>query len=235
VHPELGTIEDFDRFVATARGLGLDVALDFAIQCSPDHPYVKAHPEWFFHRPDGSIKYAENPPKKYQDVYPVNFYTDDPASLWAEMKRVVDFWVAHGVTAFRVDNPHTKPVPFWEWLIREVQREHPEIVFLAEAFTRPKMMKALAKAGFTQSYTYFTWRNDKRELTDYIEDITSPPVAEYFRGNLWPNCTPRSRAAADPPSSCGSCSRPRCRRSTASTRATSCSRTCPRGRIPRSI
>jgi starch synthase (maltosyl-transferring) len=187
VHPELGTIEDFDRFVATARGLGLDVALDFAIQCSPDHPYVKAHPEWFFHRPDGSIKYAENPPKKYQDVYPVNFYTDDPASLWAEMKRVVDFWVAHGVTAFRVDNPHTKPVPFWEWLIREVQREHPEIVFLAEAFTRPKMMKALAKAGFTQSYTYFTWRNDKRELTDYIEDITSPPVAEYFRGNLWPN------------------------------------------------
>jgi starch synthase (maltosyl-transferring) len=187
VHPDLGTLQDFDDFVARAEQLGLDVALDFAIQCSPDHPYVKAHPEWFFHRPDGTIKYAENPPKKYQDVYPVNFYLDDPAPLWAEMKRLVEFWISHGVKAFRVDNPHTKPVVFWEWLIREVQREHPEIVFLSEAFTRPKMMKVLAKVGFTQSYTYFTWRNAKQEITEYLAEITSPPVAEFFRGNLWPN------------------------------------------------
>jgi starch synthase (maltosyl-transferring) len=187
VHPDLGTLADFDRFVARARALGLEVALDFAIQCSPDHPYVRQHPEWFFHRPDGTIKYAENPPKKYQDVYPVNFYGDDPAPLWQEMKRIVEFWVAHGVTTFRVDNPHTKPVRFWEWLIREVQGPHPEVVFLAEAFTRPKMMKVLAKSGFTQSYTYFTWRNEKTELQDYLIEITTTPVAEYFRGNLWPN------------------------------------------------
>jgi starch synthase (maltosyl-transferring) len=187
VHPDLGTLADFDRFVARARALGLEVALDFAIQCSPDHPWVREHPEWFFHRPDGSIKYAENPPKKYQDVYPVNFYGDDPRPLWQEMKRVVEFWIDHGVLTFRVDNPHTKPVKFWEWLIREVQATHPEVVFLAEAFTRPKMMKVLAKAGFTQSYTYFTWRNDKAELRDYLTEITTPPVAEYFRGNLWPN------------------------------------------------
>jgi starch synthase (maltosyl-transferring) len=187
IHPDLGTLQDFDAFVAKAARIGIDVALDFAIQCSPDHPYVREHPEWFFHRPDGSIKYAENPPKKYQDVYPVNFYGDDPAPLWAEMKRLVEFWIGHGVTAFRVDNPHTKPVRFWEWLIREVQRAHPGVVFLAEAFTRPKMMKALGKAGFTQSYTYFTWRNEKAELREYLEEITSPPVAEYFRGNLWPN------------------------------------------------
>jgi len=187
VHPDLGTLEDFDRFVAAATRRGLDVALDFAIQCSPDHPYVREHPEWFFHRPDGTIKYAENPPKKYQDVYPVNFYADDPAPLWEEMKRIVLFWVGHGVKTFRVDNPHTKPVAFWEWLIRDVQRRHPEVVFLAEAFTRPKMMKVLAKAGFTQSYTYFTWRTEKDELRAYLEEITTPPVAEYFRGNLWPN------------------------------------------------
>ena len=187
VNPELGTIEDFDDFVAKAGQLGLDVALDFAIQCSPDHPYVRQHPEWFFHRPDGSIKYAENPPKKYQDVYPVNFYGDDVAPLWAEMKRIVEFWISHGVKTFRVDNPHTKPVVFWEWLIREVQRHHPEVAFLAEAFTRPKMMKVLAKVGFTQSYTYFTWRNEKWDITQYLEEITTPPVAEYFRGNLWPN------------------------------------------------
>jgi len=187
VHPELGTLEDFDRFVARAAALGLEVALDFAIQCSPDHPYVREHPEWFFHRPDGTIKYAENPPKKYQDVYPVNFHGDDPLPLWQEMKRLVEFWVGHGVKTFRVDNPHTKPVRFWEWLIRGVQTVHPEVVFLAEAFTRPKMMKVLAKAGFTQSYTYFTWRNEKQELRDYLIEITAPPVAEYFRGNLWPN------------------------------------------------
>ena len=187
VHPDLGTLADFDRFVARARTLQLEVALDFAIQCSPDHPWVREHPEWFFHRPDGTIKYAENPPKKYQDVYPVNFYGEDPQMLWQEMRRVVEFWISHGVTQFRVDNPHTKPVRFWEWLIREVQTAHPEVVFLAEAFTRPKMMKILAKAGFTQSYTYFTWRNGKDELAAYLEEITGPPVAEYFRGNLWPN------------------------------------------------
>jgi len=187
VDPALGTLADFDRFVDRARGLGLEVALDFAIQCSPDHPYVREHPEWFFKRPDGTIKYAENPPKKYQDVYPVNFYGDDPRPLWDEMKRIVDFWIAHGVTTFRVDNPHTKPVRFWEWLIRAVKDDHPEVVFLAEAFTRPKMMRALAKAGFTQSYTYFTWRNHKEELIEYFEEITSPPVSEYFRGSLWPN------------------------------------------------
>jgi starch synthase (maltosyl-transferring) len=187
VHPDLGTLADLDRFVARAAELGLEVALDFAIQCSPDHPYVREHPEWFFHRPDGTIKYAENPPKKYQDVYPVNFYGADPWPLWQEMKRLVEFWIGHGVKTFRVDNPHTKPVRFWEWLIREVQAAHPDAVFLAEAFTRPKMMKVLAKAGFTQSYTYFTWRNDKPELAEYLTEITTPPVAEYFRGNLWPN------------------------------------------------
>jgi len=187
VHPDLGTLADFDRFVRRAHALGLEVALDFAIQASPDHPWVREHPEWFFHRPDGTIKYAENPPKKYQDVYPLNFYGEHPRTAWEEMKRVVEFWIGRGVTAFRVDNPHTKPVRFWEWLIREVQTAHPETVFLAEAFTRPKMMKVLAKAGFTQSYTYFTWRNAKPELQEYLTEITSPPVAEYFRGNLWPN------------------------------------------------
>ena len=148
---------------------------------------MREHPEWFFHRPDGTIKYAENPPKKYQDVYPVNFVGDDPGPLWQEMKGVIEFWIAHGVKTFRVDNPHTKPVRFWEWLIRAVQATHPETIFLAEAFTRPKMMKVLAKAGFTQSYTYFTWRNHKQELIEYFTEITRPPVADYFRGNLWPN------------------------------------------------
>jgi starch synthase (maltosyl-transferring) len=187
INPALGTLDDFDRFVERARRLGLEVALDFAIQASPDHPWVREHPEWFFHRPDSTIKYAENPPKKYQDVYPVNFHGEDPGLLWHEMRRLLEFWIGHGVLAFRVDNPHTKPVKFWEWLIRDVQTAHPEIVFLAEAFTRPKMMKALAKAGFTQSYTYFTWRNEKRELIEYFEEITRPPVSDYFRGNLWPN------------------------------------------------
>jgi starch synthase (maltosyl-transferring) len=187
IHPDLGTLEDFDRFVEAAGRRGLEVALDFAIQASPDHPWVQEHPEWFFHRPDGTIKYAENPPKKYQDVYPVNFAGDDPAPLWLEMKRVIDFWITHGVKTFRVDNPHTKPVRFWEWLIRAVQATHPETIFLAEAFTRPKMMKVLAKSGFTQSYTYFTWRNAKQELIEYFTEITTPPVADYLRGNLWPN------------------------------------------------
>ena len=187
VHPDLGTLEDFDRFVEAARRLRLEVALDFAIQCSPDHPWVHEHPEWFFHRPDGTIKYAENPPKKYQDVYPLNFLCPDPVPLWQEMRRILEFWIAHGVRAFRVDNPHTKPVKFWAWLIGEVQGAHPDVIFLSEAFTRPKVMKALAKAGFTQSYTYFTWRNEKGELTDYLAEITTSPVADYFRGHLWPN------------------------------------------------
>src|SRR5262245_1381344 len=187
VHPDLGTLEDFDRVVAAAARPGLELALGFAIQASPDHPYVQAHPEWFFHRPDGTIKYAENPPKKYQDVYPLNFYGADPEPLWQEMRAVVEFWIEHGVRTFRVDNPHTKPVRFWEWLIREIHAEHPDVIFLAEAFTRPKMMKVLAKAGFSQSYTYFTWRNDKAELTEYFTEITRPPVSDYFRGNLWPN------------------------------------------------
>ena len=187
VHPDLGTLDDFDRFVARARQLGLEVALDLTIQCSPDHPWVREHPEWFFHRPDGTIKYAENPPKKYEDVYPVNFLCADPRPLWEEMRRVLEFWIGHGVHTFRVDNPHTKPVKFWEWLIRAVQDEHPDVIFLAEAFTRPKMMRVLAKSGFTQSYTYFTWRNEKQELIDYLTEITGPPMADYFRGNLWPN------------------------------------------------
>jgi starch synthase (maltosyl-transferring) len=187
VHPDLGTIDAFDRFVARARRLGLEVALDLTIQCSPDHPWVREHPEWFFHRPDGTIKYAENPPKKYEDVYPVNFLGADPRPLWEEMRRVLEFWIGHGVHTFRVDNPHTKPVKFWEWLIRAVQDKHPDVIFLAEAFTRPKMMRVLAKSGFTQSYTYFTWRNEKQELIDYLTEITGPPMADYFRGNLWPN------------------------------------------------
>jgi starch synthase (maltosyl-transferring) len=195
VNPELGTLEDFDRFVARAHELGLEVALDFAIQASPDHPWVREHPEWFFHRPDGTIKYAENPPKKYQDVYPLNFYGDDTDALWHEMRRVLEFWIAHGVRTFRVDNPHTKPVKFWEWLIRGIRETHPDVVFLSEAFTRPKMMKALAKSGFTQSYTYFAWRNEKQELIDYFTEITSPPVSDYFRGHLWPN-TPDILTAA---------------------------------------
>ncbi|WP_447979856.1 alpha-1,4-glucan--maltose-1-phosphate maltosyltransferase [Candidatus Nitrospira bockiana] len=187
VEPSLGTLQDFDRFVAAVRRHGMEVALDFAINCSPDHPYVRQHPEWFYHRPDGTIKYAENPPKKYQDIYPLDFYCRDWRALWNEMKRIILFWIDHGVHIFRVDNPHTKPVMFWEWLIREVQRNHPEVIFLSEAFTRPKMMRALAKAGFTQSYTYFTWRNSKQELTDYLTELTQSEMKEYFRPNFFTN------------------------------------------------
>src|SRR6266446_5285927 len=172
VEPSLGTLSDFDQFVAVAKRLGMEVAIDFAIQCSPDHPWVKKHPDWFHHRPDGSIKYAENPPKEYQDVYPINFDTPDRQNLMEEMHRIVRFWIGHGVKIFRVDNPHTKPVKFWEWLIHRVQAEFSEVLFLAEAFTRPKVMKALAKAGFSQSYTYFTWRNTKAELTEYLTELT---------------------------------------------------------------
>jgi len=187
VHPALGTLEDFDRFVAHARRLGLEVALDLAYQCSPDHPYVREHPEWFRHRPDGSIKYAENPPKKYQDIYPINFETDAWQALWDELQRIVLFWIDHGVTTFRVDNPHTKPFAFWDWLIAEVQRDHPGAIFLSEAFTRPKIMRRLAKIGFTQSYSYFTWRNTKAELTEYFRELASPPLRDYMRANLFAN------------------------------------------------
>src|SRR5213083_1815633 len=187
VEPSLGTLADFDWLQKEVRKRGMEIALDFAINCSPDHPYVKEHPDWFYRRPDGTIKYAENPPKKYEDIYPLNFRCDDWRELWAEMKSIVLFWAKRGVRIFRVDNPHTKPVAFWEYLVSGVRDKYPDVVFLSEAFTRPKMMKALAKAGFNQSYTYFTWRNDKQELIDYLREITTPPVAEYFRGNLWPN------------------------------------------------
>jgi starch synthase (maltosyl-transferring) len=187
IHPDLGTIDDFDGFVKEAEQLGLEVALDLAIQCSPDHPWVKQHPEWFHHRPDGTIKYAENPPKKYQDIYPVNFDTENKSELWQELRRVVDFWISHGVHIFRVDNPHTKPFAFWEWLIESVHEEHPEVIFLAEAFTRPKVMKGLAKLGFTQSYTYFTWRNTRQELTEYLSELAHTDSVDYFRPNFFVN------------------------------------------------
>ncbi|TRZ54785.1 MAG: alpha-1,4-glucan--maltose-1-phosphate maltosyltransferase [Rhodocyclaceae bacterium] len=187
IHAELGSAEDFRRLVTQARELGIDVALDIAFQCSPDHPYVKQHPEWFRHRPDGSIQYAENPPKKYQDIYPFDFESEDCNALWLELKGVVDHWIGEGVRIFRIDNPHTKPFPFWEWLIGGVKAEHPEVIFLAEAFTRPKIMHRLAKLGFSQSYTYFAWRNTKQELTDYFTEIALHDSREYFRPNLWPN------------------------------------------------
>ncbi|WP_199423740.1 alpha-1,4-glucan--maltose-1-phosphate maltosyltransferase [Actinotalea solisilvae] len=184
IHPELGTFEDFDHFVAVARENGLEVALDLALQCSPDHPWVREHPEWFTTRIDGSIAYAENPPKKYQDIYPLNF-DNDPEGIYAEVRRVLQVWIDHGVTAFRVDNPHTKPLPFWEWLIADVNAAHPDVIFLAEAFTRPAMMHTLARIGFHQSYTYFTWRNTKEELAEYLEEV-SGPAAAYMRPSFWP-------------------------------------------------
>jgi starch synthase (maltosyl-transferring) len=187
IHPELGTLKDFHRLVQVAHQHGLEIALDFAIQVSPDHPYVEKHPDWFYIRPDGTIKYAENPPKKYQDIYPLNFYGESWQEQWEEWKSVILFWVDQGVKTFRVDNPHTKPVQFWEWMIREVQSEHPDVIFLSEAFTRPKMMRTLAKAGFTQSYTYFTWRNFKWEIQEYLTELTAGPMREYYRGNLFVN------------------------------------------------
>lgn len=187
IEPSLGSFDDFDKLVQAAEDHGIQIALDFAIQCSPDHPYVKEHPEWFFIRPDGTIKYAENPPKKYQDIYPINFYCKDRQALWEELKSIVEFWIARGVMIFRVDNPHTKSIPFWEWLIGAVKDHYPEAIFLAEAFTRPKVMRALAKAGFSQSYTYFTWRTTRAELTEYLTELTQSEMVEYFRGNLWPN------------------------------------------------
>lgn len=187
IHPDLGTMDDFASLVSKAKKLGVEVAMDIAFQCSPDHPYVREHPEWFRWRPDGSVQYAENPPKKYEDIIPFDFETDNWRELWEELKSVVLFWVDRGITLFRVDNPHTKPFPFWEWLISEVRREQPEVLFLSEAFTRPKVMYRLAKIGFSMSYTYFTWRNTKRELIEYMTEITRSPVAEYFRPHFWPN------------------------------------------------
>lgn len=187
IHPELGNVEDFSSLVRKTSELGMEVALDLAFQCTPDHPYVREHPEWFRKRPDGTIQYAENPPKKYEDIYPINFETNDILGLWEELKSVVVFWISKGVKIFRVDNPHTKAFPFWAWLIRDIKRDHPDVIFLSEAFTRPKVMYRLAKIGFTQSYTYFTWRNTKAEFTDYLTEVTQTDVSEFFRPNFWPN------------------------------------------------
>ncbi|HVB48081.1 MAG TPA: alpha-1,4-glucan--maltose-1-phosphate maltosyltransferase [Burkholderiales bacterium] len=187
VHPALGTLEDFGSLLAKAGALGIEIALDIAFQCAPDHPYVKAHPQWFRRRPDGSVQYAENPPKRYQDIYPFDFETADWRSLWAELKSVFDFWIGQGVKIFRVDNPHTKSFAFWEWAIDAVRREHPEVIFLGEAFTRSKVMHRLAKLGFTQSYTYFAWRNTRAELAEYFSELAHGPGREYFRPNAWPN------------------------------------------------
>ena len=187
VEPGLGTLADFDRFVETASRLGLEVALDIAFQASPDHPWVREHPAWFKHRPDGSIKYAENPPKKYQDIYPLDFDSRESVSLWEALRDVFLFWISHGVKIFRVDNPHTKPFRFWEWCLADIRRRHPDAIFLSEAFTRPKVMQYLAKAGFTQSYTYFTWRNSADELRAYLTELTQTEVAEYLRPNFFAN------------------------------------------------
>ncbi len=187
IHPELGTLEDFRQLVVRAEEHGLKLAIDIAFQCAPDHPYVKEHPQWFRWRPDGQVQYAENPPKKYQDIYPFDFECDDWQALWAELKSVFSYWIDQGVTVFRVDNPHTKPFPFWEWCITEIKREHPETLFLSEAFTRPRVMHRLAKLGFSQSYNYFPWRNTRWELVEYLTELTQESEREYFRPNLWPN------------------------------------------------
>jgi starch synthase (maltosyl-transferring) len=187
IAPELGTLDDFLHFQDVARQHGLELAIDFAIQVSPDHPWVKEHPEWFYHRPDGTIKFAENPPKKYEDIYPLNFRSPDWKNLWAAWRDLVVLWAERGVRIFRVDNPHTKPLAFWEWLIRDVQSAYPDTIFLAEAFTRPKMMKALAKLGFSQSYTYFTWRNERWEIVEYLTELTQTEMREYYRANFFAN------------------------------------------------
>ena len=230
VHPELGTLADFRRLVAACHKHDMEIALDFAVQCSPDHPWLKEHPEWFSTRPDGSISYAENPPKKYEDIVNPDFNCADRIALWEALRDVILFWVEQGVKIFRVDNPHTKPLPFWEWLIHEVQARHPDVLFLAEAFTRPKVMKALAKLGFSQSYTYFTWRTEKEEMQAYLSELTGYPRSAIITGPISSsprrtstrcNCRPArpgcsSRARRSPP---------RCRRITASTMASSSSST----------
>jgi starch synthase (maltosyl-transferring) len=187
VHPDLGTVDDVRRLVERARAKGLELALDIAFQCSPDHPWVREHPEWFRARPDGTVQYAENPPKKYQDIYPFDFEGEAWQALWAALRDVILFWCDQGVRVFRVDNPHTKPLPFWEWCLAEVKARHPDALFLSEAFTRPKLMQRLAKLGFSQSYTYFTWRNTKRELWEYFDGMARSGVREFLRPNLWPN------------------------------------------------
>jgi starch synthase (maltosyl-transferring) len=187
IHPQLGSLEDLKALVGKAGEFGIDVALDIAYQASPDHPYVKEHREWFRERPDGTVQYAENPPKKYQDIYPFNFDSERAPELWEELKSVVTYWIEQGIHVFRVDNPHTKPFAFWEWMIGEVKREHPEVIFLSEAFTRPKVMYQLAKLGFTQSYTYFAWKNTSWEITQYFTELQEGDILEYFRPNLWPN------------------------------------------------
>ncbi|MGH9305417.1 MAG: maltotransferase domain-containing protein [Acidimicrobiales bacterium] len=190
IHPDLGTFDDLDRFVAEADRLGLQVALDFALQTSPDHPWVSEHPEWYWHRTDGTIAYAENPPKKYQDIFPINFWPEldsDRVALWQACRDILEFWVNKGVKIFRVDNPHTKPMAFWQWLIADLMAEHPDVVLLAEAFTRPKVMAKLAEVGFSQSYTYFTWRHSADELKDYVQELAYGPTADFMRPNFWPN------------------------------------------------
>ncbi len=187
IHPKLGSMADFDHLVQATHANGMELALDIAFQCSPDHPWVKEHPEWFIHRPDGTIQYAENPPKKYQDIYPLNFESSDWRGLWDELLSVFEFWIQRGVRVFRVDNPHTKALPFWEWCINSILKDTPSVIFLAEAFTRPHIMYSLAKGGFTQSYTYFTWRTQKAELQAYFEEITRPPISDFFTPNVWPN------------------------------------------------
>jgi len=187
IHPQLGSLDDFRTLSVKAREYGIEIALDIAFQCAPDHPYVKEHPQWFRHRPDGSVQYAENPPKQYQDIYPFDFESEDWRALWEELKSVFDFWIAQNVKIFRVDNPHTKALGFWEWMITEIKRVHPDVIFLAEAFTRPKVMHRLAKLGFTQSYTYFTWRNSKHELVEYFSELVLGSGREYYRPNVWPN------------------------------------------------
>lgn len=185
--PELGTLAEYKGLIRSAKKLGIDIALDLAYQCAPDHPYVKTNPDWFRWRPDGTVKYAENPPKKYQDILPINFEGDKWEGLWMELKSVIDYWIKQGVKIFRVDNPHTKPIPFWEWALGEIKKEHPEVIFLAEAFTRPKIMASLGKSGFQQSYTYFTWRVSKWELTEYMNELINTESRDYFRPNFWPN------------------------------------------------
>ncbi|HYQ26283.1 MAG TPA: alpha-1,4-glucan--maltose-1-phosphate maltosyltransferase [Polyangiaceae bacterium] len=187
IHPELGTLADFEALVKSAAEFGIEIALDFALQCSPDHPWVKEHPNWFFVRPDGTLRYAENPPKKYEDIYPINFWSDDRENLWLACRDLVLYWAQHGVKIFRVDNPHTKPLAFWEWLIADVQEQHPDAIFLSESFTRPNRMKSLGKLGFTQSYTYFTWKNSAWELRDYLNELTKTEMAEYYRPNFFAN------------------------------------------------
>ena len=187
INPQLGTLRDFDALVAATHDHGMEMALDIAFQCSPDHPWVTEHPDWFVIRPDGSIQYAENPPKKYQDIYPLNFESPDWRGLWEALRDVFTYWIRRNVRIFRVDNPHTKAIPFWEWCIAEIHKKYPDVILLAEAFTRPHVMYSLAKAGFTQSYTYFTWRNTRDEIQEYFEEITKPPISDFFRPNLWPN------------------------------------------------